>query len=156
MSRIEIILLIGACIVPFVALAFALPKAKRLKEKLQSPGKPISKPKTNEQSLKNEQNIKENIAKDENLKVENQAKKQFFETNNSIYDKSDFKSYLQNKQSTITPPKRKKDDFNSNTMPYDIFNNKSNTKNEQELDFNLDLSPELYAMIIAGVFDKKF
>ena len=145
MSSFEIFLIVLACSVPVVALLFLLPKKLKKQEK----PKPVEQSKTYEEIKK------------EDVKVEEAPKEK---TINSPIEKAelndlDFKNYLKQKQSNMTKPKRAElpPDFVDRTEDYFPRRRGANkvekTKNVAEE--IKSLSPELKALIIAGVLDPK-
>lgn len=138
MSKIELILLISACLVPFVAFIFIMPKLKKKNKDKKSVVKE-EKPEEKQPEIKKEQPTL-------NQKVENKV----------VYNSDDFKGYLQHKEETTTKPKRKKvEDLEDFTFPYEPFDFNERPKEKPKNDF-AHLSPEIKALMIAGILDPKF
>ena len=152
MSKIEMFLIIGACLVPFVALLFVLPKRKK-KEKTPPPTTPYVKdeptsapapaPKTQAAPVKKA---------DASIKI----KPNF---NDDIDD--DFKKYLElKKKRTPAPSPIDEDSFVRSPVgeyiPARLRSNPDYKKQNKSIAEQInELSPELKAMLLAGVLDKK-
>ena len=144
MSNFEIILLVMAIAVPVLALVFVLPKFKKREKKVQV------QTKTYEQIKKEEAKVEE---KSEPV----QEKKASVITNND-FTSEDFRGYLNHKQKNITRPTRVNlpKDFKDVTEPYIPRRRRSvKEKSKTVAEEIRSLSPELKALIIAGVLDKK-
>lgn len=138
MKTFELVLLIGAILVPFVALIFVLPK--KLKKAKQEP----------KEEPKKEEPKKE-------VKPE-QSKEQPNPFKNNKFSVEDFKGYLNEKASKTSKPKRVDVD-NSMKDIQDFIpsrfrrqQKKDNLTIQEEIQ---NLSPELKAMLFAGLLDKK-
>ena len=143
MINFETFLIICFCLVPVVALIIVLPKKLSKKESKTEPVKEMVKeePKvveTKEAPKENQERIIEN----------------------KTYTADDFKGYLEEKNKNITRPERInhgsdfKDltfDFPRMTTGYNTSNNRHKSISEQIE----DLSPEMKAILIAGVLDRK-
>ena len=143
MSNIEIALVVVSCLIPLVALIIIFPKLKKKKN--------ANIPKLEENSIETKPN--------EPNQEKKESPKQVGLNDESTYTSDDFKSYLQDKKQKITRPKRKEELPDFNFEDYDQFkSHQRETKSSapksvaEEID---DLSPEIKALIIAGVLDKK-
>lgn len=144
MSNFEIVLLVMAIAAPALALVFVLPKFKKREKKVQV------QTKTYEQIKKEEAKVEE---KSEPV----QEKKASVITNND-FTSEDFRGYLNHKQKNITRPTRVNlpKDFKDVTEPYIPRRRRSVKEKPKTVAEEIrSLSPELKALIIAGVLDKK-
>ena len=158
MSKIELLILILAASIPFFALIFILPKNlfKKIKEKKtktkdkkKEPIKEDSKPAVEEEP-KEEPKIVE--------KPKQEVKNGYLSTDLST---DDFRSYLKERPE-ITRPKRVEHDesFVDQTAPYiperPIMRPMRPRKPQNLTEEIQSLSPELKALIITGILDRKF
>lgn len=147
MASFEIVLIVLACCVPVVALMFVLPKIKR-KEKQPASTKSY-------EELKKEENKQGEQAKQEKPKDE----KQINPFKNQDLSTDEFKNFLKERQKGLTKPIRNElpKDFVDTTMPYMPTRRRLRKKEEPKTvaEEIRSLSPELKALIIAGVLDKK-
>ncbi len=145
MSNFEIFLIVGICIVPFVAFMFVMPKFKK-KEKIKIETKTY-------EDLKKEEKITEQPI------IEEQPKetKPIFETQDFTSD--DFKNYLKYRNENTTHPKKIEHgkDFMDMTTDYlpQRRRSRQNQKPKNIAEEIKSLSPELKALIISGALDKK-
>lgn len=142
MSKIEIILIVMACSVPLVALLFSLPK--KIKGKKEEKKVVEAKPEIKE--------VKEEVKKEEKP-IEKTVRP--IETS---FSADDFKGYLQERQNNSSKPKRVElpRDFVDRTEDY--FPRRRRVRQEKPKTVAEEiksLSPELKALIISGVLDKK-
>ena len=149
MSKVEIIILIVALAIPFVSILFVLPKRKK-KDKEASKTKPYIKEEVVEPPKPMEQPTL-------TAKVEEKPKmvKPLFED-----DDTDFKAYLDLKRKRLSAPERK--EFPSGVrgplgeyIPARLRNQQQATKNKTVAEQIQELSPELKALILSGVLDRK-
>ena len=144
MSNFEIFLIVMVCAVPFIALLMVLPKKiKKAKEKNKKSVdiktlEDLKKEEKKEEPVENKPEVKKHVAKSE-------------------ISTDDFKKYLQRRK-PISKPSRMElpKDFVDRTIPYTprrrrIKNDRPNNLTEEIQ----NLSPELKALIIAGVLDPK-
>ena len=144
MSRIEIFLVALVCAVPLVAFILMAPKLKKKEKKVETV-KTLAEVKEEEKELK---------PKVEEDKLE---EKQIKTISNEI-STDEFEDYIARKKQNITKPQRIElpKDFVDRTSPYlprrrDMRDQKPKNVAEEIK----SLSPELKALIIAGVLDKK-
>ncbi|MBQ8615783.1 MAG: hypothetical protein IJ415_04380 [Clostridia bacterium] len=143
MSNFEIVLIVLACAVPVVALLFVLPKFKKKEQKAPVPTKTY-------EEIKKEEQVEIKSGLPEEKKVQTFA--------NNDFSPEDFKGYLNHKQKNITRPSRVNlpKDFMDRTEPYmPRRRRRMEEKPKSVADEIRSLSPELKALIIAGVLDKK-
>lgn len=146
MSKVELVLIIGVSIIPIIALFFVLPKWKKQKAE-EKPKEEKPEEKFEMSKPDNEESPKEKSPKD--IRV------------GGDFERDDLTDYINKKMKGAKMPERKilpedfvdtSEDFITPIRRSDLMNkNKSKSVAEQ---FN-ELSPEMKAMIIAGVFDKK-
>lgn len=141
MTTIEIVAIVLVCLIPIVALVIILPK--KIKARKKEPAK-----------------IETNPPQQEPAKVEVEPKKE--STSPIEFTEDDFKSYLTEKHKRITQPKRVENESKENfdIEDYNSYRARFAAKKSREQDKTIkeqfdELSPELKAMILAGVFDKK-
>lgn len=151
MSNIEIAILVISCLIPVIALIIILPKLKKKKS--------ATAPKTDEKP-KEVQPSAPILEKKDKPTLEKTSEQNQDELNDEVaYTSDDFKSYLQEKKQKITRPKRKDELPEFDFEDYDRFklhqNRSDKTTSKSIADEINDLSPEIKAMIIAGVLDKK-
>ena len=142
MTTVEIIAIVLVCLIPIVALVIILPKKIKNRK--------VKSTKTETQPLEQEP-----------VKIEAEPNKN--STSPLEFTADDFKGYLTKKRKQVSHPKRLEENFaeNLNIEDFNSYqarfaprrNDKSQDKTIKE-QFD-ELSPELKAMIIAGVFDKK-
>ncbi len=144
MSNVEISLIVLVCIIPIIALVVILPKLKKKKNSSAH-----LEPQVYEQSA--EPTVE---GKDEPNVLENPVEEK-------TYTSDDFKSYLENKKQTITKPSRKDNVSDFDLEDYEMFNRRHRQRSafqpssksiSEQFD---DLTPEMKALIIAGVLDPK-
>jgi len=157
MSRIEWIILILAASIPFLALIIVLPK-NLIKKNKEKKGKPKSK---KAEPIKEESNPKEESLPQEPKMVEKPKQELKAEYLSADLSTDDFRSYL-TERPEFTRPKRIEhdEDFVDKTTPYipprpprRHFGRRKPKNVSEEIQ---SLSPELKALIIAGVLDRKF
>ncbi len=142
MSNFEIFLIVAVFAIPVIALLFVVPKMKKKEKKKDVPtAKSYTEMKQEE---KNAEPIDEKpTEKKENLHED--------------IPTEDIQSYVEYKKKNITKPSRIEmpQGFVDRTMPY---TRKRNTEKKPQTvaEEIQNLSPELKALIIAGVLDKKF
>ena len=155
MSKFEIFLIVCAVLVPFIAMVFVLPKHKK-KEK---PAKPL---KTLADIKKEEQRVEPEFSKVQPQKeIETDFEK---EVNNldvfedTGFSSADFKDYL-SKRKVNSRPEFVKTPEEDTTFSYaDFLEKRKAEQNKQPKTIKEEihsLSPELKAMLVAGVLDKK-
>lgn len=145
MSTFEIILLIGACASPILALLFVISKKKKEnKEK---------SPKTNEITKEVDKKLESKQIKDEQTKEKEQ-----FKLNNQDFSKSELMNYAKTKSKSFTSPVRKHlpPEFEDLSREYAPRREKIKKQEDKSISEQIqDLSPELKALLVAGVLDKK-
>lgn len=152
MSKIEMFLIIGACLVPIIALLFVLPKYKK-KEKTPPPTTPYVKEEPADKHTEQPKEVKPIQKQVEKTKI-----RPAFNTSD-IDD--DFKTYLElKKKRTPAPEAVDEGSFVRSPVgeyiPARLRANPSRIKKDKSIAEQInDLSPELKAMLLAGVLDKK-
>ncbi len=145
MSNVEIIIMVCACLIPIIALVIILPTMKFHKKTKQ-----LELPKTETYKPS------EPVVPVEEPKVT--LKKRPVESKN--YSTDDFKDYLKDKQSKSSIPTRNRlpnnyIDRTGKYLPMDEHMNKP-TDDKTVAEQVQSLSPEVLALIVSGVLDKKF
>jgi len=140
MSNFEIFLIVMLCATPFIALLFVLPK-KLKKEKAAE--------KVETKTLKD-------IKQEEPKPVVEEKKIEPKKVASSEISTDDFKSYLKRREPTSKPnrvelPK----DFKDMTLPYRPRRRVKNEKPKTIGEEIQSLSPELKALMITGILDRK-
>lgn len=142
MSNFEIFLIIAACSVPLVALLFSLPKKIKGKQK-------------NEKVVESKPVVEE---KKEEIKKEEPPVEKMLRPIETSFSSDDFKGYLQERQNRTSKPKRIElpKDFIDRTEDYFPRRKRIRPEKQKTVAEELQsLSPELKALIISGVLDKK-
>ncbi len=139
MSGFEILILVIACAVPLVALIFIKPKKKK-KEKKAPEVKTL-------QEVKTEEKVAEPKKEEPGYKKDN---------NIESLDE-DIQSYVEYKKKNITKPQKVEmpPNFKDMSMPYIPRRRGVDKKPKTVAEEINNLSPELKAMLLAGVLDKK-
>ena len=141
MSIMEKILLISACVAPLIALLFILPKIKKKKPKTFETTEYI--PEKKEEPVE----VKPEI-------VEEKVEKKSFEDEIESY-----REFLQKRKQNITQPSRVElpKDYQDLTESYSALRRRQARMQNQEKNTNLhNLDPEIKALLIAGILDRKF
>lgn len=145
MSWIEINLIIIASLIPFVALVMVLPKIKRKKAKENQP---------------KQEKVAEKVEPKEQTKEEKpkegKINQPIFES--SQYSADDFKDYLKERNKNIETPKLKQQpkDFKDMSLGLDEYMKLKQMPKQDFLDEINKMSPEMQAIVFAGLLDKKF
>ena len=142
MSNIEIALVVGICLAPVLALFFVLPK-KLKKEKKQALPTTEYKP---EPSIVDEKPAEE----------PKEVQSEMVENKGVVID--EFKNYMQQKKNRVTSPIKIEppdDIFTEEYIPSRLRRKKTEKENKTIIEQIEDLSPELKALLLAGVLDKK-
>lgn len=145
MSKIEIFLIVGVCLAPIVALLFVLPKKIKKQTKEAPPTTPYVSEEPKKEEAPSEQSAKE-VKKDEVVIK-----------NDDIYKTDDFKNYINHKRKQTRSPYRiqEPDDvFTEEYLPPRLRRKKQQS-NKSVSEQIKELSPELKAMLLTGVLDKK-
>lgn len=151
MSKVEMFLIIGACLVPFIALIFVLPKHKK---KTKTP------PPTTSYVKEDKKEEKPAAPVQSGAPIEKQVSKPKI-TKPTFDEDDDFKAYLElKKKRTQAPEPIDEGSFVRSPVgeyiPARLRNKMAQTsKNKSIAEQINDLSPELKAMLLAGVLDKK-
>lgn len=147
MSWVEICLIVCAVLVPVVALFMVLPKIKGKKAK-------VEQPKQEKVAEKVEPKPKEQT-KEEKPK-EGKINQPIFES--SQYSADDFKDYLKERNKNIETPKLKQQskDFKDMSLGLDEYMKLKQMPKQDFLDEINKMSPEMQAIVFAGLLDKKF
>lgn len=147
MSWVEICLIVCAVLVPVVALFMVLPKIKGKKAKTEQ----LKQEKVAE---KVEPKPKEQT-KEEKPK-EGKINQPIFES--SQYSADDFKDYLKERNKNIETPKLKQQpkDFKDMSLGLDEYMKLKQMPKQDFLDEINKMSPEMQAIVFAGLLDKKF
>lgn len=143
MSTFEIVILIAVILVPIVALIFILPKRKKKEAK---------------EEVKTTEYVSEKKEEPKEIVEAKPIKEMKMPLRSSEFSNDDFKDYLNSKRKSVTAPKRleirpENDDLES----YSSFKSRRMQRNQEKslAEQIRDLRPELKALIISGVFDKK-
>lgn len=145
MSIIEKILLISVCLAPVVALLFILPKKKKKPEQPKQTASYVT--------LEQEKAIKQ-----EQTGAVAETKQEELPKNNNLDDLENYRDFLNKRHDLSSRPQKRElpKDFLSRTTAYDPSLYGRNRKNTtSNVDIN-NLSPEIKAMLIAGILDRKF
>ena len=147
MSWVEICLIVCAVLVPVDALFMVLPKIKGKKAKAEQP-------KQEKVAEKVEPKPKEQT-KEEKPK-EGKINQPIFES--SQYSADDFKDYLKERNNNIETPKLKQQpkDFKDMSLGLDEYMKLKQMPKQDILDEINKMSPEMQAIVFAGLLDKKF
>ncbi len=146
MSNFEIFLIVMACAIPFIALLTLVPKIKLKKKE-----KKVAKPTKQLVDLKQEEKPIELVVEEKPKEIQQQV------ISNEI-STGDFKNYLERKKQDVSKPKRVElpSDFKDISMPYMPRRRARQSEKPQNVAEEIkSLSPELKAMLIAGVLDKR-
>lgn len=146
MSRFEIFIIAMFCAIPVIALIAVFPKIKFKKKakKTVEPTKTYSEIKQEEKHA--EQIVEEVKPKEVKMPIMSDE-----------ISSDDFRSYLEQKKKDVSKPKRIElpSDFKDMSMPFAPRRRVRNQKPKNISEEIQSLSPELKAMLIAGVLDKK-
>ena len=143
MTNVEIGMIVAAALIPIIALVILFPFKKKKKSKTK-PDKATA--------VENKPAEAKPVAEDIPSVTTG--------ITTASLDSSDFLDYLREKSSTVKKPERKEIDFNPGEFD-DIFSDKDfgqkrNVKKEKPISQQFqELSPELKALMIAGVLDRK-
>ena len=148
MTKMEILLIVCAVLIPIVALIRILPKMKK-KEKSAKQEKPKEEPARQIQQ--------EEKKPDSAKKIKTESKQQLFDQNSS-YSADDFKDYLKEKNKKINKPVRKElsKEYKDLTKGYEEYMRQSTKPEKSMADDICCLSPELQAMVLTGILNRKF
>lgn len=145
MSWVEICLIVCAVLVPVVALFMVLPKIKGKKTKIEQP---------------KQEKVAEKVEPKEQTKEEKpkegKINQPIFES--SQYSADDFKDYLKERNKNIETPKLKQQpkDFKDMSLGLDEYMKLKQMPKQDILDEINKMSPEMQAIVFAGLLDKKF
>ena len=142
MSIIERIILIGLCLAPIVALLFVLPKFKKKKQKTFETSDYV--PENKDDSVKE---IKPEI-------VEEQKQTKSFDDEIQSY-----REFLEKRKEKMTRPNRIElpKGYNDMSESYSAMRRRLERNNQQDKNTNINnLDPEIKALLIAGILDRKF
>lgn len=151
MSGFEIFVLIMVCAIPIVSLLMVLPKIKK-KDK----NKEVKSVKTYEEMLKEEKKETSNAEQKSNNVLQQGIKLK--EANIDDLFEKDFQSYAEYKKKNLTNPTKVElpPNFEDKTTTFINPKRQMHKKAPQNLTEEIrNLSPELKALIIAGVLDPK-
>lgn len=143
MSNFEIFLIVGVCVVPVVALLFVLPKFKK-KQKTQPEVKSY-------EEFKKEETQPEPIVEEAPKETKPVMPTQDFTS-------EEFQNYLKHRNENTTQPKKiaQSADFEDKTMDYIPYRRRNNVQKPKNVAEEIkNLSPDLKALIISGVLDRK-
>ena len=141
MSVFERIILIGLCLAPIVALLFVLPKFKKKKQKTFETTAYV--PEAKEEPSKE---IKPEI-------VEEKIPQKSFDDEIQTY-----REFLERRKETMSRPNRVElpKGYTDLTESYSAMRRR-NERNNQQKNTNIhNLDPEIKALLIAGILDRKF
>ncbi len=147
MTKFEMFLVVFACLAPIIAILFVVPKGFRFKKKPKVELKQVT-PEETFSYLPEQQEKKEPVE----LK-EKEKKVTDLPFDKVEFSSDDFKGYLNRRDENKVPKFMQDDMFD----PLDIVNPVRRKKEEpkQIKEQIQDLSPELKAILIAGVLDRK-
>ena len=141
MSIIERVLLIGLCVAPFVALLFILPKVKKKQKTFEtSDYVPESKP--------------EPVVEVKPEVVEEKVSAKSFEE-----EIMDYRQFLEKRKEHMSRPSRVNlpQGYNDLTESYSAMQRRMQRASQQNKNTNINnLDPEIKALLIAGILDRKF
>ncbi len=148
MSKFEIILIVSACLAPFLSILFILPK--QLKKK--------AKDKAEKQKVVTEEKAEPKAEESPAPAVETKPEYKSMVDNSISTD--EFRSYLDRREKDMSKPKRHElpEGFLDKTMSFEPFERrKPREKKPQTVAEEVQsLSPELKALIISGFLDRKY
>lgn len=145
MTRMEIGIIVIAALIPIISLVILFPFRKKKKTKSE-PSKPAETPV--EQKEEKEKDKKDIPPVSGGIST-------------ASLDTSEFLGYLKDKSENISKPERKEDAFNMGELDDDLFSDMDFTKMRRRMKKKTiaqeieDLSPELKAMLLTGVLDRK-
>ena len=147
MSVFELVLVIGAIVAPVAALLFVLPKLKKKKTFETTEYVPEKKEETVIETPKPVE-----VPKDE-PKVEF---KNPFEWSGKELE--NYREYLMRKRDQLSSPVKNElpKGFNPNTEDYFSYRRRKKKESEPQNQDIHSLSPEIKALLIAGILDRKF
>ncbi len=145
MSKFEIFLIALLCAIPVIALIMVFPKIK-FKKKIKKVKEPIK----TLADFKEEEKPKEPVVQEGPKEIQKPI------VSNEI-STDDFQNYIERKKQDISKPKRIElpSDFKDMSMPYMPRRRSRSQKPKNVAEEIKSLSPELKAMLIAGVLDKR-
>ena len=141
MSIIERVLLICVCVAPFVALLFVLPKIKKKKETTFETTDYVPEKKEEPVDVKPEV-------------VEEKVDEKTFED-----EIMDYREFLQKRKENMSHPTRVElpKGYSDVTESYSAMRRRMERASQQEKNTNINnLDPEIKALLIAGILDRKF
>lgn len=141
MSIIERVLLICLCIAPFVALMFVLPKVKK-------------KQKTFETTDYVPENKDEPVVEVKQEVVEEKVSAKSFEE-----DMMNYREFLEKRKERMSMPSRVElpKGYNDLSESYSAMRRRMERASQQSKNTNINnLDPEIKALLIAGILDRKF
>ena len=142
MSIIERILLIGMCVAPLFALLFIIPKVKKKKQKTFETTDYI--PETRVEPIESKPEVVE----------ETKVSEKSFENEIQSY-----REFLEKRKEKSTNPMRVElpKGYSDLTESYSAMLRRRERSNQQEKNTNINnLDPEIKALLIAGILDRKF
>ena len=151
MSQMEWILIIGAVVIPFIAILFVLPKRKK-KSKVPPPTTDYVR-----EDKEKETKAKTSTGTPTNSQQPKQVKPPVY-----MDTDDDFKSYLELRNQRIKPAEPKSESSyvrstSGDYIPARLRTPSARGRSDKSVAEQIqDLSPELKALIISGVLDKKF
>ena len=140
MSIVERVLLIALCVAPFVALMFVLPKVKKKQKTFETTDYvPESKEKPVEE-------IKQEV-------VEEKVSAKSFEE-----DIMNYREFLEKRKERMSMPSRVElpNGYNDLTESYSAMRRRMERSAQQKNTNINNLDPEVKALLIAGILDRKF
>ena len=144
MTRVEIGIIVVAALIPIIALVILFPFKKLFKKK----GKVVKPAKVAEVKVV-----------EESTPAPVPAQPEYQGITTASLDHDEFLSFLQDKSITVKKPERKEIDFNPGEFNDDIFSldfvNKNKKVKKTVVQEFQDLSPELKALILSGVLDRR-
>ena len=142
MSIIERVLLICLCVAPFVALVFVLPKVKKKKQKTFETTDYVPESKV------------EPVAEVKPEVVEEKVNSKSFEE-----EIMDYRKFLEKRKEHMSRPSRVElpKGYNDLTESYSAMRRRMERAGQQEKNTSIhNLDPEIKALLIAGILDRKF
>lgn len=141
MSIIERVLLIGACVAPLVALLFILPKIKKKKPKTFETTEYVPEKKEDPVEVKPEI-------------VEEKVQEKSFEDEIESY-----REFLKRRKENMTEPSKNElpKGYQDLTESYSALRRRRAQRLNEEKNTNIhNLDPEIKALLIAGILDRKY
>ena len=158
MTKIELFLILGACLVPILAFLFVLPKKIKSKKKVEVKTEEYVPETKSEQENKGTGNDDQ---KPLEIKVESNKKNDDF---NNPFEKdlsneiSGYREYMERKRNSITRPNKIELPKDFKDLSESFFENRRRRRESQHQESQdiTNLSDDIQALLIAGILDRKF